>query len=132
MEEFVICIKAKPEKLSVDLLFQSLRDPHVIYHLRRDVLSKRIMNLFYIPDHPPILILKTDKEGNAKDIYWGYRDRYSMKMHNRTIFFHQAVLTLMGQIFFWIILPLIAAAIIVLIIYLTGYLDYIKSVIQPG
>ncbi|MFA6829596.1 MAG: hypothetical protein WCR67_02685 [Bacilli bacterium] len=128
MEEYVICIKATQEKLSVDLLFQSIKCPSRIYHLRRDVLLRRTINLFFNPDHPPILILKTDRDGNARDIYYGYRDRYSMKMKNRTIFFHRGLLTVTGQLFSWIVLPLLLAGIIILIIYLSGYLDFLKSV----
>jgi hypothetical protein len=121
VEDAVVCIAAKPIKMSLDLYFQSLSDPKVIYHQRRDVITGRIQRLCFRPDHPPVLILRLGKEGKVQDIYYGYKDYEAYESKKADLFYHRPIATYSGLIFTWLIAPVLCA---VLFVVLLNYVMY--------
>lgn len=125
-EEAVTCIDANLNKLTLKLVFQSVEDPGVFYSTQRDVLTKIVMRKSYIPDHPPVLILKLTNSGKVRDVYYGFKDTDSYR-HRSPMkplsAYKIPVVTYMGQVLTWVGFPLLLAVALFLILFYSGYLS---------
>jgi len=116
MKDFAICIKATPIKMSLEMEFQSVTNPSVFYHVRKDVLTVSIKNICFKPSNPPILIVKTNKKGVVRDIRYGYKSMEDYEKEKKNLFYNKNIASYSGQIFIWCIAPIIVAFLFILIL----------------
>jgi len=119
--DFVVCVKAKPYKMSIDLVFQSLSDEKVFYKVRRDVMTNNLVRICFNPDHPKVFIIRSTGKRKIKGIYYGYKDFDAFSKHKKDLLFNKPVATYKGQVFLWIFLPIILASLFIVILNYAGY-----------
>ena len=121
IEDVVICISAKVTKMSIDFYFQSLRDPNIIYHARRDVLTRSLEKLTFRPDDPPILIVRMNQKKQIHGVYYGYKNYDAFQEQRKDLLYHKPLATYSGQILTWIVAPVFLAAMMILLFNYLGY-----------
>jgi|GEM_PF-2098251 len=126
-EDFVVCTSAVPDKLTTSFEFQSLKDPNRFYSTKRDILTKRAIKACFQPDHPRVLIVRFFPNGKIQDIDYGYRDVEAFEKEDKRIDFRTPVISYLGQLMLWVFGPVLFAALFILVLYFSGYLDLLRA-----
>lgn len=115
-EDFVICISAKPNKINIEMTFQSVKDETKFYYLKREVMTMMLKKMCYCVDNPPILIITYGKNNQVYDIRYGYKNYQNYLEDKKDIFYHRPLSTVFNNLFAWIVGPLLMTLALILIL----------------
>ncbi|MFA6861615.1 MAG: hypothetical protein WCR56_04470 [Bacilli bacterium] len=116
MTDLAICVSAVPYRMSINLVFQSVTDPKIFYHVRRDVVTSNLRKICFRPDNPPVFILKFNQKKIVRDIKYGFKNLEACQKEEKDLFYNKSIAGFAGQIFSWCILPVLLAVVFILIL----------------
>lgn len=115
-EDYVICIKAKPNKINIEMTFQSVTDENKFYYLKREVMTMMLRRMCFCPDNPPILIIKYKKDNIVLNIKYGYKNYDAYLNKEKDIFFNRTISSVFNNLFAWLVGPILYAVALILIL----------------